>query len=190
MSAESDNPTEVPSAEAQSADRLAALETTFLAALAHKEANDFDKAEEKLREILRTEPRLAEPHLELARILLDTDRLPDAEDHARQALELLSQPHGQWIDDLPENVVLALAHAVLAETLRRRADEDDVLFGDPATFKALVAEAKSHFDQAAELDPQDEYSSYYAFFLGIEDGTGQPAQLELSPAKPDGEPES
>jgi len=147
---------------------LEALSRQFLTALAAKDAGDLDTAEEELRAVLRVEPRLAEPRMELARILLDTDRLADAEPHARQALGHL-QSGGQWTDELPENVVLGLAHALLAEILRRHADEDDVIFGDPERFGQLVDESKEHFAKAAELDPDDSYSSYYAFFLG-EDG--------------------
>ena len=74
---------------------------------------------------------------------------------------------GLWTDEIPENVVQGIAHALLAEILRRRADEDDVIFGDPAQYHALVAESREHFAQANALDPSDEYSSYHAFFLGI-----------------------
>lgn len=155
---------------------LDALGQRFLAALALRE-RDVDRAEDELRAIVRTEPRLGEPRLELARILLDTDRLDDAEDQAREALAVF-QGGGQWIDDLPEATVLAIAHATLAEVLRRKADEDDVIFGDPEVFRRMVAEAKDHFARAAELDPAEEHSSYYAFFLGL--GEGQ--QLELAPA--------
>src|SRR5687768_14082551 len=54
--------------------RLTELEPRFFAALSRKEAGDLDAAEEELRAILRVEPRLPEPHLELGRLLLDTDR--------------------------------------------------------------------------------------------------------------------
>jgi len=171
-----------PTVEETEAMTLASLEATFLSALALKDASDFDKAEELLREVLRAEPRLGEPHLELARILLETERIDEAEPHAREALQILTAEGGQWTDDLPENVVQALAHALLAEVLRRRADSDEVLFGDPDVFKALVAEAKEQFERAADLDPRDEYSSYYGFFLGLEDQSGQPVQVELAPA--------
>lgn len=161
--------------EARALERLG---ERFMAALARKEKGDLDAAEDELRAILRTEPRLAEPRLELARILLDTDRLSEAEDHAREALDALLAG-GQWIDDLPESVLLAMAHALLAEVLRRRADEDDIIFGDPEVFRAMVDEAKRLFARAAELDPDgDEYSSYYAFFLGIEGAQIEPALPE------------
>lgn len=146
-------------------DLLAVLEQRFLDALRAKDAGEIDRAEDELRDILRLEPRLAEPRMELARILLDTNRLEDAEVHAREALERLLAG-GQWTDDLSEEVVQALCHALLAEILRRRADEDDVIFGDPRAFRELVRESREHFEQAAALDPSDEYSSYHAFFMG------------------------
>lgn len=154
---------EIDEQENQALDELA---STFLRALAHKDAGRVDEAEEALREILHKEPRLAEPHLELARLLLDTDRVHAAEPHAREALRWL-EAGGLWTDEIPENVVQGIAHALLAEILRRRADEDDVIFGDPAQYHALVAESREHFAQANALDPSDEYSSYHAFFLGI-----------------------
>lgn len=145
--------------------QLEELGPRFVAALERKDRGDLDGAEDEIRAILKIEPRLAEPHLELARILLDTDRLSDAEAHAREGLQHL-ESGGQWTDEIPENVLQALAHALLAEVLRRRADEDDVIFGDPARFHALVEESRTHFARAAELDPSDEYASYHAFFLG------------------------
>lgn len=144
---------------------LDALGERFLQALSDKDGGRLDAAEDTLREILAVEPRLPEPHLELARLLLDTDRVGEAEPHAREALRFL-EAGGQWVEELPAEVVLALAHATLAEILRRRADEDDVIFGEPEAFRALLAESKVHFEQAATLDPSDAYSSYHAFFLG------------------------
>lgn len=145
---------------------LARLGDRFMAALASKDAGKLDEAEEQLRAILRDEPRLGEPHLELARLLLDTDRLGPAEEHAREAIEHLDRA-GAWVDGVPENVVKGLAHAVLAEVLRRHADEDDVIFGDPAQFRAIVDESRREFAQAHLLDPSDDYASYHAFFLGL-----------------------
>lgn len=145
---------------------LDALAERFMTAIRHKDQGRVDAAEDELRAILRAEPRLAEPRMELARILLDTDRLDEAEEQAREALSVL-QTGGQWTDEVPETVVNAIAHATLAEVLRRKADEDDVIFGDPATFHAMIEESKEHFSRAAELDPSEEYGSYHAFFLGL-----------------------
>ncbi|MFM2162464.1 MAG: hypothetical protein RLZZ383_1976 [Pseudomonadota bacterium] len=145
---------------------LTRLGAQFLEALAAKEAGRIDDAEDALRAIIAVEPRLGEPHLELARLMLDTDRVTDAEAYAREAVAHF-EATGAWLDDVAPNVLQALAHATLAEALRRRADEDDVLFGEPATFHAIVAEARQHFEAAHALDPSDAYSSYHAFFLGI-----------------------
>ncbi len=152
----------------QEAGQLEELGRRFMGAVGLRERGKVDEAEEELRQILAVEPRLAEPRMELGRILLDTDRVAEAEEHTRLALEQL-EAGGQWTDELPEDVVLGLCHALLAETLRRRADEDDVIFGDPEGFHALVRESKLHFDEAARLDPSDEYSSYHAFFMGHPD---------------------
>lgn len=166
------------------AGRLAALEPRFLAALQKKDAGALDEAEDELRAVIRAEPRLAEPHLELARLLLDTDRVEEAEEHAREAIEHLAAG-GAWVEEVPEHELTALAHAVLAEALRRRADEDDVIFGDPEVFRRLVAEARAHFAKAAELDPGDHYASYHAFFLGIEGPEG--TKVQVGPALADDE---
>jgi len=150
--------------------QLEALGKQFFLALEKKDAGDFDGALQEFQAILKVEPRLAEPRMELARMLLDLDRTQDAEEHARQALEDLEN-HGQWVDTIDENQILALAHAILAEALRRRVEEDDVIFGDPEQFKALLVESRTHFNTASELDPSDEYSSYHAFFMGPEEAS-------------------
>ncbi len=162
-----------PTAEDLEHDKLAQLSARFWAAMAAREAGRIDAAEDALRAILREEPRLPEPRLELARTLLDTERLEEAEDHAREAIIHL-EAGGAWTDDLDDNVVLSIAHATLAEALRQRAESDEVVFGDPAVFKALVEESKDHFTKAAELDPSDATASYYAFFMGPPSGTGAP----------------
>jgi len=144
---------------------LDALGKQFHDALATKRDGNIDAAEDTLRSILKTEPRLPEPRMELARILLDTDRLEEAEAQAREARQYL-EDDGQWTDDLPTDTVLALCYALIAEILRRRADEDNVIFGDPDAFRAIVEESQQLFEKASELDSSDEYASYHAFFLG------------------------
>jgi hypothetical protein len=151
---------------------LEKLSERFLTALAQKDAGRVDEAEDALRAIVAEEPRLAEPRLELARLLLDTERLSEAGEQAREGLAQLEKT-GAWTDEIPPNIVLGLSHALLAEILRRRADDDDVIFGDPDEFHALVNEAKLHFDKAASLDPSDEYASYHAFFLGVKGHGGK-----------------
>lgn len=166
--------TEEHQAPASEQEALEALGARFLQALADKDAGRLDDAEDALAGILKEEPRLPEPRMELARILLDTARLTDAETHARLALEHL-EAGGRWTDMLPEGVVEAMAHALLAEILRRRLEEDDVIFGSRERFEAMLAESKALFAKAHALDPSDETSSYYAFFLGAEGHGGEKA---------------
>jgi len=52
--------------------RLADLAEQFMRALEHKRQGRLDHAEDDLLAILKTEPRLPEPRMELARIYLDT----------------------------------------------------------------------------------------------------------------------
>jgi len=159
--------TDDPRAATHEAERLADLAERFTAALSDLAAGRVDRAEETLVAILRAEPRLPEPRMELARIFLETERLGDAEEHARLALEHLERG-GRWTDSLPPGVVEAIAHALLAEVLRRRLEDDDVIFGDPARFKAMLSESRQLFAAAHSLDPTDETSSYYAYFLGAQ----------------------
>ena len=134
----------------------------FLLALAAKEKNDIDTAADLLRSILRVDPRLAEPQMELARILMESEQLEEAEEYAREAVKLL-EGGGQWTEDLPENVVLSAAWGVLAEVLRQRADTDEMVFGDAEAFAKLMAETRAAFVRAAELDPTNEHAVSWAY---------------------------
>jgi tetratricopeptide (TPR) repeat protein len=149
-------------------EQLVALEKQFLIAVGLRNDGQIDRAVKQFKAILTIEPRLAEPHIELAHICVDTDRLDRAESHALEAIEQLEQS-GVWLDSVEENTVKAVAHALLAEILRRRADEDDVIFGDPEEFLKMVELSKKHFKIAAALDPDDTTASYYAFFMGVDD---------------------
>ncbi len=160
------------------------LGVRFTAALQAKDDGKIDVAEDELRTLISEEPRLGEPHLELARLLLDTERLAEAEDHAREAIEQFERS-GTWIEAIPANIIRGLAHATLAEILRRKAEEDDVIFGDAAEFHALIAESKQHFEKAAEFDPSDEYASYHAFFLGA---SGHGGKVEFDDGLKDDDP--
>ena len=79
---------------------LQQLQQRFLVALAAKDKGDIDAAEDELRAVLRVEPRLPEPRMELARILLDTGRPLMA---ARQLyLSLAFRERGPYWDAPPE----------------------------------------------------------------------------------------
>ena len=133
---------------------LAALGARFVAGIEARAAGKVDQALEIFHEILKAEPRLAEPRLEIGRVFLEMGRLDDAEAEVREALRIL-ETGGQWTEDLPETVVLALGWALLGEILKEKASTDEVVFGDPEVFAGLVEESRLAFARAAQLDPSD-----------------------------------
>ena len=141
---------------------ISGLQARFYQALAARERGDVDAAAEMLRGILNVEPRLAEARMELANILLNANQLTEAEEHLREAIRVL-ETGGQWTDDLPESVVLSLAYGTLGEVLRRRADSDEVVFGDPGAFEGLLKDSRSAFTKAAALDPENMHAGYWSF---------------------------
>jgi tetratricopeptide (TPR) repeat protein len=141
---------------------IAGLQARFFQAMAARERGDVDGAAELLRGILRVEPRLPEPRMELANILLIADQLVEAEEHLRAAIISL-ETGGQWTEDLPEGVVLSLAYGTLGEVLRRQADADAVVFGAPGAFEALLTESRASFKKAAALDPDNAHAGYWSF---------------------------
>jgi tetratricopeptide (TPR) repeat protein len=146
---------------------LPGLGPRFLAAIEARAAGRVDEALEAFGAILKVEPRLAEPRMEIARIHLETGRIDEAEIEAREALRVLLAG-GQWTDDLPENVVQALAWALLGEILKEKAASDEVVFGDPKLFSDLIAESRAAYAKAAELDPSDNSSWANALELAEE----------------------
>lgn len=143
---------------------LANLSLRFQQGLRRLEGGDLDGAADLFRGVLREEPRLAEPRMELARMCLDTGQLEEAEEQIREAIRIL-ETGGQWVDDLHEDVVQSLAHGLLGEILRQRADSDEMVFGAPERFKALMDEAGAAFRKAATLDPANAHAGYWGFGL-------------------------
>ncbi|MDP2311405.1 MAG: tetratricopeptide repeat protein [Pseudomonadota bacterium] len=156
---------------------LASLAPRFLAAIQKRAAGQVDAALEAFNDILKVEPRIAEPRMEIARIYLEMGRLEDAEAEAREAIRIL-ELGGQWTEDLPENVVLAVAWALYGEILKEKASSDEVVFGDPATFASLLEQSRAAFARAAALDPTDTTSAVTAMELGdgadSDDDEGEP----------------
>ncbi len=168
-------------------DVLAELGVRFMTALNHREAGRIDAALDDLRAVVLVEPRLAEPHLELARIYLDMGRLPDAEAEVREAILHLERD-GRWLEELSTEVLQAIAYALLGEILKELASSDEVVFGDAKRFHALISESKAAFQRAHELDPEDTRSLVEAQELS---GGGDDAELPDHPldVRPRGAPE-
>jgi tetratricopeptide (TPR) repeat protein len=142
--------------------RVQGLQQRFHQALEARARNDVDGAAELLRSIFQIELWLAEPRMELVHILLNTKQLTEAEEHAREALRIL-ETGGQWTDDLSADALMSLAYTTLGETLRQRADSDEVIFGDPEKFKQLHSESRTAFLKASALDPDNQHAIYWGF---------------------------
>lgn len=162
---------------------LDGLADRFMAALKARRNGQVDQAAELLRSILAAEPRLAEPHMELASIHLAVEQPELAVEHAREAVSLLEKG-GQWTDDLPEHVVKSLSWNLLGESLKQVADQDSVVFGDAERWKTLMAEAKASFRRAAALDPDNQHASWSAFGFGPEEpepDLPEDAEIDVAP---------
>lgn len=145
---------------------LATLGPRFMAAIEQREKGRVDRALDELRAILKIEPRLPEPRMELSRIYLEQDRLDDAEAEIKEAIRLL-ELGGQWIEDVPESVVLSLAWALLGEILKEQASTDEVVFsGDEERFTELLKASRAAFSRAHALDPSDTWSKLAASQIG------------------------
>ena len=144
-------------------EKVKALQIRFMNAMKARQKGDLDGAAELLLGILKVEPRLPEPHLELAHILIGVEKYDDALAHGQQAVQMLEM-NGQWIDSLEENVVLSLAYNVLGEIYRRIADQDEVVFGDPEKWQELIKNSRNAYKKAAALDPDNPHADYWGGF--------------------------
>ena len=148
---------------------LEGLDIQFMDGLKRMGAADFDGAAACFRRVLKCEPRLAEPRIELARILIETDCLREAEAEVREAIKIL-ESGGQWIAQVEPHQISSIAYGILAEVLRLLAETDEVVFGDPEIWRNIVDEAHAAFRKARELDPDNAHADYWAGGLDVEVG--------------------
>ncbi len=148
-------------------EHLTGLNEQFMDAIQRMEKKDIDGAAEQFRRILQVEPRLAEPRIELARILIETQQTEEAEPEIREAIRILENG-GQWLESLSENQVLSVAYGLLAEVLRIRAEDDAVVFGDADQWRAIVDESHAAFRKARTLDADNAHAEYWASSFDID----------------------
>jgi len=129
------------------------LEERWRRAMQARQGGDHGEARTLLSEILHTEPRLAEPRLELA--LLDTEagRHEDAAEHVTLAIGILERG-GQWVDDLEPHQLTSFAYNLLGE-IRYSQAEAIATAPDRDRFHRLWNQAADAFATAYELDPEN-----------------------------------
>ena len=146
------------------------LEDLWNQAMEARQEGDDSKARKCLRKLLKQEPRLAEPHLELGHMEIQRDDLDEAEVHVRMAVEILERG-GQWIDDVKPSKLLSFAVNLLGEILFRRAER--ISAGDDRQrFDDLWNEAAGCFTRATGLDPENGEAKRNAFDVRRRGGEG------------------
>lgn len=123
-------------------------------ALELRRRGKVEQAERILRHILETEPRLAEPRLEIAHIAIGRTDLDEAEGQLRVAIDVL-RSHGQWTLDVDPDALMSYALNFLGEVLISVFEDPDNDEFDEGLF-SIWNEAAGFFAEAAELDPQNE----------------------------------
>ncbi len=147
------------------------LEHLFIAAMEARGSGESVRARELFRALLKEDPRLAEPYLELSTLAGEAEDWEEAEALARTGVDLL-KAGGQWTDDLAEEEMMAFALNLLGEVLMHRAEED--LMTDPEAFQGRWNEAAALFREALRHHPRDEAARRNAVHCRPLDATGKP----------------
>jgi tetratricopeptide (TPR) repeat protein len=135
-------------------DQLAALEPKMRMAMTAREQGKEGEARELFEAVLKEDPRLAEPRLELAHMAALTEDWDEAQTQARLAVEILKRG-GQWTQDVEPAVLLGFAINLLGELVVRPLEEGDLFLTDRPRFDAGWNEASQLFAQALKADPEN-----------------------------------
>lgn len=133
---------------------LLEAEVLFMEGARASNADQLELATQKFKEVLKLEPRLAEPRLELAVLALRQQDLDEAEEQAREAIERL-ELGWQWLDVLSEDQLKAHACTLLGEILLARALSPQSQGMTDEEMRGLWNETSQLFDRAVALDPHN-----------------------------------
>ena len=142
---------------------LKQLEFKFLEAIKADQENNLDKAQQLYLGILKVEPRLVEPNLELANIAIRRSQYEEAQTFAEEAVRLCGL-QGHWLENFTDNQLLCMAYSLLGESLRMQAQNDDIVFHQPERFTELIKQAKDAYQKAVEADPSNEFAQHWGGF--------------------------
>lgn len=136
-----------------------ALIKKFEQAMDARERNDIDSCCELLLQVIKQEPRLPEPHLEIANIYLIIEKLEDARVHIEEAITYLENG-GQWMD-MDLSTVLSLAYATKSEIYHALADQDEIVLNSNETeFIRLMKISKDAKKKSEECNPNQHVDNY------------------------------
>ena len=169
----------------QEKERLLKIESQFQQAIFANQNNDIDRANKIFESIISEEPRFPEARIELAFNLLSMERFEEAHDQIEEGLRLL-EIDGGWLD-IDENMLLSTAYSLQGEVLRELAAQDENVFRNPEEFTSLMERAKSAFQKAAALDPDNEHAQVWGFEPAWDSPMGQLDQELLNTHIPEEE---
>lgn len=144
------NESESVNIEAVELEAIQPMQELFIAAMEHRQQGNTKKAEACLLKIVQSEPRLPEPHMELAHMYLSMEQLDDARTHIEQSVQYL-ESGGQWLD-LPEHELLSMAYMIQGEVYRSLADQDEIVFGNQEVYMDYINRARTAFQKANQVD--------------------------------------
>lgn len=173
--------------EAVESEAIQPMQELFIAAMEHRQHGNTKKAEACLLKIVQSEPRLPEPHLELAHMYLSMEQLDDARTHIEQSVQYLENG-GQWLD-VPENELLSMAYMIQGEVYRSLADQDEIVFGNQEVYMDYINRARAAFQKANQVDsttveqtgPQREWQWDKEIEQSINEGLSVSPENELQP---------
>ena len=137
------------------------LEKFWIDAVEARQQGDHEEARKLYKAILDTEPRLAEPRLELGHMEIEAGDIDEGIEHVRLAIAAL-EGGGQWIDGIEPATLLSFALNLLGEALFRQA-EGLAHKDDQERFRELWNEAADVFARAVRLDPENVDAKRNAF---------------------------
>jgi tetratricopeptide (TPR) repeat protein len=138
---------------------LSELENMFMNAMKLRQNGEVDSSEKLLHTIIVKEPRLPEPHIELAHIYTIAEKYDEAITHINDAITYLENG-GQWLEFEDINLI-AMAYLIKGEIYKSLADQDHIVFGDPNIFEEYIKLSKDAYKKSYELDPSNEDAIYW-----------------------------
>ncbi len=144
-----------PAPPSESGAYLRELEHSFLEAMEAREAGRLDDAFKLIKSVIRVEPRLAEPRLELAAICAERGDWDEAAEQVREAIEAIERGW-RWMDNYSDDELISFASNLLGEILVRAGTEGDVSRWEDESLQAMWEEARRCFRRALEADPSNQ----------------------------------
>jgi tetratricopeptide (TPR) repeat protein len=126
----------------------------YNSALQHQQHNETALAEQDYKIALQQNPDLAEAHLNLGLLYMDSQWWDGAQQETQKAVDLLEKTHTTYVEGSTWEQSLSLAYNNLgAVEMGRGADSE--MNSDARSARAHWQTGMANFDKAVQLDPTD-----------------------------------